>query len=326
MTPPLCRCCSHRIAAQGHGHHNLCMIYRWLTLLALTTVLSPLAAAQEMTPRAYWPAPKGTQVLSMGLAYTDGDLIPDPSLPVTGIDSEITTAVVGYLRTIELFGRTANVVFELPYSDGTTNADHPEFGRIERDYQGVGDVSATLQVNLIGAPSMNREEFAELRRNPHPIVGASVKVVAPTGKYENDRIINVGANRWALKTEFGAMFPLNAKWLLELEAGAWFFEDNDDFFNGRTREQAPIYSVQAHLVRRFAPGFWMALNATGYKGGRSKLDGRRLEDIQRDSKIGITGVFPVAPGRVIKLSYTNGSVNDSEERFDVYTVSYQHLF
>jgi hypothetical protein len=306
--------------------HNLRMNTRWLAALLLAPFLSSSVEAQEMTPRAYWPAPKGTQVLTMGLAYTDGDIVPDPSLPITGIDSEITTMVVGYLQTIDLFGRTANVIVELPYSDGTTTAQHPELGAIERDYKGVGDIAATLQVNLLGAPTMDKEGFAALRHDPHLIVGASLKVVAPTGKHDEDRVVNVSPDRWAAKAEIGSIIPLTQKWLLELEAGAWFFEDNDNFLGDRTREQDPIYSIQAHLVHRFSPGFWVSLDATGYRGGRSTLDGVRLEDLQRDSKVGITGVFPFSIGRAIKVSYTTGSVNDSEERFDVYTVSYQHLF
>jgi len=314
------------IARVVPAFHNLPMTVRRLLAILAAALLSSTASAQEVTPRAYWPAPKGTQVLSLGVAYTDGDIVPDPSLPIVGFDSDITSAVVGYLRTIELFGRTANVIVEVPYANGTTGAENLDVGRIERDYKGVGDISTTLQINLMGAPSMDAAGFAALRENPRPIVGASIKVVAPTGKYNENRIINVGANRWAAKAEVGAMIPLTPKWLLELESGVWFFEDNDDFFRGFNRQQDPIYSVSAHLVRRFSPGFWVSLDATGYRGGRTTLENRRLDDLQRDSKVGLTGVFPFAKGKAVRVSYTMGSVNDSDERFSIYTLSYQHLF
>ena len=73
----------------------------------------------------------------------------------------------------------------------------------------------------MGAPSMTREEFQALRADPHPILGASIRVLAPTGDYNPDRLLNVGANRWAVKPELGYMIPLATKWLLELEAGVW---------------------------------------------------------------------------------------------------------
>ena len=183
----------------------------------------------------------------------------------------------------------------------------------------------TLSVNLLGAPAMDDEGFAALRADPRPIIGASLQVVAPTGDYDNDKIINVGANRWAAKAEFGYMHPINRRWLVEFELGTWFFQDNDDFL-GMRREQNPIHAFEFHLVHRFRPGFWASLDINGYKGGRSKLDGRRLNDLQRDSKVGVTFVFPVAIGHALKFSYSAGSTTDSDEDFDIYQLSYSRVF
>ncbi|WP_235898498.1 transporter [Parahaliea maris] len=283
------------------------------------------ALGQELTPRAYWPAPVGTQLLTLGTSYTDGDTVPDPSLPIVGLDSSISTVTVGYTRAFALAGRTATVSFQQSYADGNTQAVHEILGKLERDYQGRGDFSAGFSINLLGAPAMTREAFAELRRNPRPILGASLKVVAPTGEYNKNRLINVGANRWAAKAELGYIQPLGGNWLLELDLGVWGFADNDDFV-GFTREQDPIYSTQVHLIKRFAPGFWGSLNVNGYRGGRSTVDGRELDDLQRDSKAGITLVFPFAGKNAIKASYAFGSVNDSDESFDLYQLSYQRVF
>lgn len=295
-----------------------------LALLLLPLLTARQGIAQELTPRAYWPAPNGTEVLTLGLSYTTGDTVPDPSLPVTGIGSEIATAFAAYLRTFSLMGRTASVVVQQPYSVGSTSADHEVLGQVERDYQAPGDFSATLAVNLAGAPTLSREEFAQLRRKPRPILGASLRVVAPTGRYQDDRLINVGANRWAAKAELGYMTVLHPQWLLEFELGAWFFQDNDNFV-GRKREQDPIYAAQAHLIRRFAAGFWGSVDANLYRGGRSTLDGRKLNDLQRDSRFGLNLAFPFAQKHVVKFSYAMGSVNDAGKDFDIYQVSYQRL-
>jgi hypothetical protein len=251
--------------------------------------------------------------------------VPDPSLPVNGIDSTIHTGLFGYLHTLDFFGRTANLILEQTYSIGETVGESTQFGRLSRDYQGVGDMAATLAVNLMGAPTMDRAGFAQLRRNPGPILGASLKVVAPTGRYDEQRLINVGANRWAAKFELGYMTVLAPKWLLEFEAGVWVYGDNDDFL-GVTREQGSIKSLEMHLVRRFSPGFWASLDVNGYRGGQTVVNGRRMNDLQRDSKIGATLVLPFAGKHAVKLAYAMGSVNDSDEDFDVYQLSYQRLF
>lgn len=295
----------------------LVCLFAWL--------LSLSAVAQELSPRAYWPAPTGTQLLTVGLVHTSGDTVPDPSLPFTGLNSEITTLAVGYMRTLDLFGRSSNLIIELPYADGETTAKSELPGRIGRDYSGVGDLGVTLSINLLGAPALSAEDFAALRRNPTPIVGAKVKVVAPTGDYDKDRLVNVGANRWAAKFAMGSILVPHPQWLLEFEAGVWLFGDNDEFL-GMTREQDAIYSAEAHLVHRIRPGFWASLDVNGYKGGRSRVGGRRLDDLQRDSKVGFTLVFPFAQKQAIRASYAFGSVNDSDERFSFYSLSYQRVF
>lgn len=305
--------------ASGRHRYMRSVTIVWLGLL------SGALSAQELTPRAYWPAPKGTQILTVGAMYHYGDTVPDPSLPVVGVDSRIKSLLAGYLRTIDFFGRSANFIVEMPYSEGNTRVVPEEGGLLTRDYRGVGDVAATLSVNLWGAPSMGREGFAALRQKPRPIVGASLKVVAPTGDYDNDKIINVGANRWAARAELGYIQPLSRQWLVEIDAGVWVFGDNDDFL-GYRREQSNVYTLQAHLVHRFSPGFWASLDINAYRGGRSTVDGQRLDDLKRDSKYGATAVFPFAPGHALKFSYSAGSVIDSDENFDIYAVSYQLIF
>ena len=77
-----------------------------------------VAVAQELAPRAYWPLPAGTSVLVLGYQHTDGDIVTDPSLLVTGAESKMSYAQLSYQYTSSLFGRTANVQFNLPYTWG----------------------------------------------------------------------------------------------------------------------------------------------------------------------------------------------------------------
>ena len=164
-----------------------------------------------------------------------------------------------------------------------------------------------------------------MRRNLPNILGASLKVVDPTGQYDSDQLINVGANRWAMKAEVGYITALHPKWLFEMSLGAWVFEDNDDL-QGETKEQNPVVVVQGHLIHRFRPGFWASFDVNYYEGGRSTIGGRQLNNVQRDSKIGATLVFPFALTHAIKLGYSNGSITDSNKEFNILQISYQRLF
>ena len=90
-------------------------------------------------------------------------------------------------------------------------------------------------------------------------------VTAPLGQYDDDKLVNIGTNRWSIKPELGiskALGPLT----LELAAGATVFTRSDDFL-GQTRDQAPVYSLQANVVYDLGRGIWGALTGTYVTGG-----------------------------------------------------------
>jgi len=295
-----------------------------LLMLAACFLCTANVEAQDLTPRAYWPAPKGINVAVLGYVYASGDVLFDPSIPLYGVDSEVNVAVFAYLRTFSIWGRTTNVVFDLPYQWSTTKGilvDTPAEGSVS----GFGDLSVSLAVNLLGAPTMTPQDFQAFRAKPRPILGASLKVVAPTGKYDPNRLLNAGGNRWAIRAELGSIFPLRPKWLLEIDAGAWLIGDDDEFIAGK-REQEPIVALQFHLVHRFKPGFWASLDANYFTGGRQTIDGRRLVDVQHNSKIGGTVVVPFKGRHAVKIGYAKGLFTEFGTDFDQFLVSYQVLF
>jgi hypothetical protein len=70
----------------------------------------------------------------------------------------------------------------------------------EREVSGFGDPRLRFSVNFYGAPALSKE-FAGYRQDL--IVGASVQVSAPLGQYSDNRFVNIGSNRWAVKPELG---------------------------------------------------------------------------------------------------------------------------
>jgi len=297
---------------------------RFLLVCAVFGLLALPAIAQELSPRAYWPAPKGTQLLFVGYSRSWGDVVTDPSLPVVGVDSTVNTGMIGYLQTLSLWGRTSNILVEVPYTSGTTEGTL-EGQPATRDLAGLGDISVTLSVNLLGAPSMTPAEFQELRRSPHHILGLSFKLVSPTGEYDPDKLLNIGTNRWAVKLELGYTYPITAKWLLELELGVWYIGDNDEFL-GTTREQAPIVAFESHLIRRIRPGFWVSLDFNHYGGGRTTVGGELRADLQRNTRFGASVAYPLAGHHAIKASYSTGAVTESGGDFDMLLLTYLFRF
>ncbi len=288
--------------------------------LLLAASSAGVAQAQELVPRAYWPAPVGTNVALVAWQRNTGDIIIDPSLPITGVESEIDYLQVGYQRFFDLFGRSASAQFSLPYADGVTEGVvEGEFRR--RITTGLTDARFRLVINLAGAPAMDPAGFRELRANPRTIIGASLFVQAPTGEYDSDRLLNLGTNRWAVKPALGMIVPLADTWLFEMEVGAWLFGDNDDFL-GETREQDPILSAEFHLVKRIRPGFWVSVDANYYTGGETRVGTDVKDDLQRNSRAGFTLVFPIRSRHALRAAYSTGVSTRSGGDFEMFSMSY----
>jgi hypothetical protein len=168
---------------------------------------------------------------------------------------------------------------------------------------------------------MTREEFQVFRQNPDPILAVSFKVVAPTGQYDTDKLINVGTNRWAAKLKLAYLHPMPGKWVLETAAGVWFFQDNDEFL-GQTREQEPITALDLSIVKRFKPGFWGSIDANYYLGGRTIVGGDKRADFQRNSRFGVSLGYPVNRRHAIKASYSAGVVTELGGDYNTIILNY----
>jgi len=300
--------------------YHLCLV----AALPAISFWSVAGFAQELAPRAYWPTPTGTNVLVVGYQYTGGDIITDPSLQISGVESDINFAQVSYQRTLSLFGRTTNMQFNLPYTRSSTEGFvEGEFR--SRDISAMADARVRLSVNLRGAATMDAAGFQALRAKPRTIVGASLLVQAPTGGYEPDKLINAGTNRWAVKPALGVIWPVRPNWLLEFELGAWFFADNDEFL-GATRQQDPILSSEFHLVKRIRPGFWASLDLNYYVGGRTTVDQIEQSDLQRNSRIGATVVFPFKGRHLIRIAISTGIVTESGGDFESFSLNYAYVW
>jgi hypothetical protein len=295
-----------------------------LALIVAGLCGAPRLAAQDLTPRAYWPAPRGVKVVVVGYSRVNGDVLFDSAVPVYGVESRVRTSVLAYLQTYSLWGRTANVLAELPYSWGSSKGLVGEVP-VQGSISGFGDLGVTLGVNLLGAPSMTPVEFQALRAHPRTILGTSLKLVAPTGQYDESRVLNAGAHRWATRLELGYMIPLRPRWLLELDTGGWFFGDDADFVAGR-REQDPIFELQVHLVRRFRPGFWASLDVNYFRGGRQTIGGTRLGGVENNSRMGGMVVVPFGGRHAIKLGYFVPVHTESGNDYNQFLASYQVLF
>ena len=280
------------------------------------------AEAQELVPDAYTPAPVGVNFISVAGSFNTGDLAFDPALPIEEASARIGGTGLALGRTFGLAGRSATFTVVQPYVVGHLK------GLVLKQFQetsrsGLGDPSVRIGVNLWGAPAMTPREFAAYR--PKTNVGASITVVLPLGQYYSDKLINLGANRWAFKPEVGVTRTWG-KWRAEGYLGAWLFSDNTNFVGGTTRHQAPITSTQAHLTYTIRPRLWMAFDGNFWDGGVVTVSGSGPAALQRNSRIGTTVSLPIDPRQSLRLTYSFGAYTTLGGDFKSVGISYTYAW
>jgi hypothetical protein len=231
--------------------------------LALVT-LSVEAHAQDLEPRAFANTPVGLNFLIGGYAYSKGGVGTDPSVPIEDAQIRLNSAVLAYVRTLDLWGRSGKFDIILPYTWASGSAKL--LGQSHtRDVSGLGDPRLRFSMLFYGAPTLSLDEFQDYK--PDIIIGGSFEVTPPLGQYDSDKLLNIGTNRWSFKPELGISKTLGPL-TLELSTGVRFYTDNNDFLDGKTLQLSPIYSVQGHLIYSFTPGIWLGLDGLYYTGAR----------------------------------------------------------
>jgi hypothetical protein len=291
-------------------------------VLCLPWAVCAIAAAQELEPRAYSPAPVGTNFVGLSYGHTSGDVFLDPTLPVENASVEFNTVGFGYYHAFGLFGRQTTVSLSLPYvwgsGRGVFNGVPAHIYR-----SGLGDPALRISYNLYGSPAMTPQQFKH--RKSKTVIGASVVITAPLGQYNPAVLANIGTNRWSFKPQIGFSREVHS-WDLDLYLGGYFFSDNPNFFGGHVRGQAPIGAVQVHVSYTIRRGMWVAVDGIYYNGGRTTIDGVQASDLQQNVRLGVTFSLPIARAQSLKFQFATGAVTRIGGNFTTGAITYQYRF
>lgn len=213
-------------------------------LVLLWSALPGEVFCQDLEPRRWTPLPTGTNVLGAGIGYIEGDILFDPVLLVEDAEFDGKTAGLSYVRSFSLVGKTARFDVLVPWMnarwEGLVDGVPTTAKRV-----GFGDSRLRLSVNLLGPPPMEPRQYRKYMAS-HPvrtIAGAAIAVWIPTGEYQDDKLLNLGQNRFIFRPQAGIVHT-RGQWSYELTASAFLFTDNDDFWNGNKREQDPLYTEE----------------------------------------------------------------------------------
>lgn len=293
----------------------------WAALVLLLAVAP--AGAQELQPRALQNAPAGMNFAWLAAGYSRGNVLFDPTLPITDANADVWSVTFGYARAISVFGLSGRIGATVPAVTGTWSGT---VGGLDTATSRVGlaDPRVLVAVNFLGAPALSRREFARYRHTT--VAGLQLQVMLPLGQYDPTRLINLGSHRWGFAPRLGVSHAIGRRWLIEGYAGATFFTTNGQFFGGAVLTQKPFFDAQVDVVYAVrVPDVWLALSAGHGWGGAATVDGVAKEPLE-NTRVSAVLHLPLARGHGLKLVYVNGLTTKLGADFDTFQVAYQHMF
>jgi len=281
--------------------------------------------AQDLAPRAYIIAPVHSNAVTLTWGFYDGSIELN-ALPISATGT-YNVSTFSYYHSFSFFGRSANVLASLPYAVGNFQGTAP--GAEKQLYRsGLLDSVYRFSVNLKGGSAMPVQKFMKWKQKT--LLGASLKVVAPTGQYDPTKLINWGSNRWAFKPELG-LSRRWGQWVVDTYGAAWFYTTNPEFFSNNpfspgtnTRSQSPIVVFEGHLSHGQLRS-WVSLDGNFWYGGRTSLNGvENRNTLLANSRVGATGSVPVSKHESLKFSYSYGAIVRYGGNFHNVSVAWQY--
>ena len=279
-------------------------------LLGSTTLFPILSNAQEIEARAYSNAPIGINFLSAGVVQAKSG------------NYTLTSEVMSLTHIFDVGGQSGKLTLVLPY--GQLTGSSTVGGRtVNASTEGLSDPLIKASVNLYGAPALTLDQFKSYQQDL--IIGASIAASVPWGKYDDNQLINVGANRWFIQPGLGVSKALGP-WRLELAGAGIFYTSNTNFMGGNSLSQNPVYSTQSHAIYYFQNTAWISVDATYFTGGQSYLNGNPISGNQENWRFGSTISYPVNKHNSIRLSASTGAYSRTNNSYDLYGISWQYRF
>ena len=297
-----------------------------LFLFLLSIAFCRVGHAQDIEPRRWSSLPLGTQVIGAGYAHSFGTVTFDPLLQADDVTVSVNTFVVSYVKPFKLGTKLARLDVTLPYNlmrfEGSLSGAPAS---VERN--GFGDSRIRVSVNLIGPPPSNAQTLGKyLKENPkNTTFGVSIAATLPTGQYFEDKLINIGQNRFIIRPQFGMVHNWN-NWSYELTGSLFIFSNNNNFFGGKTKKQDPVFALQTHLIKRFNSKIWASVSASYGIGGESIVNGVSNADLRTNFLSSAAFGFKLTKFQSCKIAYLNSvTLKDLGSNTHSFIIGWSHI-
>lgn len=291
---------------------------------ALAALAAAPAGAQMYGPRQFWPAPVGTEVLTVAGIFTSSNTVVDTSIVFPKLDVDTWVVAPSYTRFFAVGDQLVQGTVALPWARADVAIAEPRTGLARSPVrEGLADAYGHVTVGLVNAPALAPAAFSAFmaQRNPGVVVVALAGGFAPTGAYDSQRLVNIGTNRWTFRAGLPITARLSPSWApgktttFEALPSLDVFTPNNNpaapSLNGRLNgpsqtTQDPLAALELHLTHDLTPRLWVSLDSYSKVGGATAADGRSNDNQQLWSALGAS--VGGSPWTRARLALTAGGV------------------
>ena len=276
-------------------------------------IIGKATYAQGDGPRAWWPAPNKTNVITP-LYLSTGNANEITSNNIFSRDLDIDSHIYGLMLTrvfdvknhplglVAVF--TGGSIDGSTIGEGLTNIFPP--GQL-LDASGIMDLQLIGTYGITGASTVNSIQEMMEPDTYDFILNALVGIKVPIGSYDADELVNMGANRWELRVGLPMMKFFN--WgspqvtSLEFIPNAIFYTKNSDFAGNSKLEQKPVFIFEGHVTQGLNQMLYLSADAFYKVGGETSLDGVDADNSMNGFALGGSLGAYFSENINIKLSY-----------------------
>ncbi len=257
----------------------------WIWVLAIC-LLTP-GQAMANSPRDYIPLDPGSFFVAFYYDHYFGNDYYSQGKKVSGSTNYF--ANVGIFRAVyytSLGPFTIDPQIIFPFGQANLTG---------HDSSGIGDATFAATIWFVN----NKENRFIFAYTPF--------LTAPTGRYDTESPVNLGANRWATKHEICIAKGLGDAAWLEVAAHVQFYTDNanarDADGHKVTSSKDPTFGTETHLSYNFTKDLFGSADYYYLYGGETRLDGVRQKDWADTHTLGATMAYMLTPHTQLMVNF-----------------------
>ncbi|MBZ1349759.1 transporter [Alcaligenaceae bacterium LF4-65] len=237
-------------------------------ILFVSVFIPALCRAIDLQPNdAVAPIPDKTFAMlsyygtENGTLYRNGSAVSTPALRNPLIENN--SAILRLSRSYSLFGLPAVSLVQVPYSDLQLGGSLSNL----RGASGVADISLATAI------------WPYANRNTRTYFGMMGFLTLPTGNYANDRVFNVGENRYRLELQLAFQTPIagNLDGMIAVDT-RWFGANSGcaaacASATNATLNQKPLTTLQLGPIYKINQTFTAGASYFYINGGSTSING-----------------------------------------------------